>query len=474
MAGDAEHGFRLAHPRFQSYLTDNRLKEPTQRPYREALIAYCARWREHESLYALRHYAEHLADTGTEPGLFTLARDDEFAAAQARILPSEPRLPATTSELAFAVAAQNDDAPGMAEFALRKARQLAVARTALSPLQAVREIGAEAAWTLADLYEPEHRALWHLLTAWELQDADQVEAARMTLQRLAEGDLAPLSSDMGFPILAALRALDVELTSALGARLLSDETRSNAALSFASAGNFTAALKTAQAIQNDWSRADALTSVAQAQAAAGETAAALETAQAIEDEEARAGALVAVARAQAKAGDTPAALETARAIEDVEWRREEALVAVAEAQAEAGETAAALETAQSIESDWSRADALVPVARAQAKAGDTPAALETAQAIEDADRRLKALASVAGGQAEAGDTAAALETVQAIDDEDGRVNALASVAQALAEAGDTAARLRSCRRSRKSRCGHWCSSWPRTLRRRQVRLPRPS
>ena len=185
IVGDRRVGYSLGHPRFQSYLSEERLTEPTRRPYRDRLIAFCARWDEHGSLYALRHYAEHLAEAEDDGEFFTLVRDEEFAAAQSSYLPSEPRLPAKACELAYATAADKDDAPGMAEFALQKARRLAAARTALSPLAAAREINVETAWALADLHEPQDRDLWYLLVAWELKEAGQPGVAQVTLGRLA-------------------------------------------------------------------------------------------------------------------------------------------------------------------------------------------------------------------------------------------------------------------------------------------------
>src|SRR5262249_7351370 len=90
--GDAERGFALAQPRFQSYLAEQRLRGVAQRDSREALIAYCARWRELGSEYALRHYAEHLVDGERVDELLALARDDEYAVTVYRALPAEPSL----------------------------------------------------------------------------------------------------------------------------------------------------------------------------------------------------------------------------------------------------------------------------------------------------------------------------------------------------------------------------------------------
>ena len=65
VVGDAEYGYALCHPRFQAYLGEQRIKEPDRKPYRERLLAWCARWRTSRSRYALTHYVQHLAEATT-------------------------------------------------------------------------------------------------------------------------------------------------------------------------------------------------------------------------------------------------------------------------------------------------------------------------------------------------------------------------------------------------------------------------
>jgi len=65
VVGDAEYGYALCHPRFQAYLGERRIKEPDQKPYRDRLLAWCARWRTNRSRYALTHYIQHLAEATT-------------------------------------------------------------------------------------------------------------------------------------------------------------------------------------------------------------------------------------------------------------------------------------------------------------------------------------------------------------------------------------------------------------------------
>src|ERR1043166_2223273 len=60
ITGDEENGYTMGHPRFQTYVAE-RMGDDRER-YRESLLAYCLKWREHESSYALRNLAGHLAE----------------------------------------------------------------------------------------------------------------------------------------------------------------------------------------------------------------------------------------------------------------------------------------------------------------------------------------------------------------------------------------------------------------------------
>jgi hypothetical protein len=62
LLGDPRAGYTLAHQRFQDFVTTQKIKGPAQKPYRQCLLNYCRRWREHRSRYAFGHLAEHLAD----------------------------------------------------------------------------------------------------------------------------------------------------------------------------------------------------------------------------------------------------------------------------------------------------------------------------------------------------------------------------------------------------------------------------
>jgi hypothetical protein len=62
VVGDEAEGYSLAHPRFQEFVAREEIKAAAQRPYREKLLAYCRRWREHKSRYSLTYYAAHLVE----------------------------------------------------------------------------------------------------------------------------------------------------------------------------------------------------------------------------------------------------------------------------------------------------------------------------------------------------------------------------------------------------------------------------
>ena len=67
VSGDEERGYSLCHPRFQEYLRD-RIKDRVSH-YRQKLINYSMRWREHESAYALKFMIAHLFEAKQYSGL---------------------------------------------------------------------------------------------------------------------------------------------------------------------------------------------------------------------------------------------------------------------------------------------------------------------------------------------------------------------------------------------------------------------
>ncbi|HEY6344536.1 MAG TPA: hypothetical protein VIY49_23835 [Bryobacteraceae bacterium] len=194
------------------------------------------------------------------------------------------------------------------------------------------------------------------------------------------------------------------------------------------------------------SRADVLSSIAQAQAANGHFSEAVHTTQRIEDQRVRADALSSIAQAQAAAGQLTAAqtnwnaaLIVAEKLDD--FSRAATSGSVAQAQAIAGQFAAALSTAHHIQDGGSQAAALSFIAQAQATAGHVneaetnwDAALMIAQKLDDFTRA-DTFGSVAQAQAIAGQFAAALSTAQHIQDRDSQAAALSFIARSQAKAG---------------------------------------
>jgi hypothetical protein len=78
VVGNAERGYALAHPHLRQYM---RTRIKTE-PYLDRLLAYCASWQEHHSAYALRYYAQHLAEAGQIDALCTLVESQDWTFAK--------------------------------------------------------------------------------------------------------------------------------------------------------------------------------------------------------------------------------------------------------------------------------------------------------------------------------------------------------------------------------------------------------
>ena len=215
-----------------------------------------------------------------------------------------------------------------------------------------------------------------------------------------------------------------------------DKALSLAAKAQAAAGQFGAAVKTAELIEFVRWRAEALRAVAKAQAAAGQFSAAVKTAELIEDGYWR-------ATAQAAAGQFSAAIETAASIDDVKGRTY-AFRAVAEIQTKAGNVADARTTtkraadaARSIRDPSDRAQALNAVAASYIDMGDKESAratiglaVEATQAVADVKVRLERLFEIVKAQTKVGQSEAAQQTLttafeaaRAIEDMETRLSA---------------------------------------------------
>jgi len=408
--------------------------------------------------YVLRHGPEHLLLEGWQAELYRLARGEAFLKAQQEELPAKPEAPLRTLLAALQLAMERDDAPAMAEFCLGHVRRLLAVREE-SPLEALQSGSLERALNLAGLYEPERRVLWYLLLLWALRDAGDAQGAREVKERLVRDRIPRLTywqGEYGAYLLVEAVDCQQELFREMQQRLMGDDdSLLRLGHHLTARKEFTASLQAAWAIQDEGTRAKALSAVAQAQAQAGlhdlarlTFQQALQTARNIQDEEERANALSRVAKAQAQAGLHDLALQTARDIQDA-GPRARALSAVAQAQAQARlqdlanlTFQQALQTARNIHGEWTRAYALRVVAQAQAQAGlhdlarlTFQQALQTARDIQDKRLHALALLAVAQEQAEAGMHDLALQTARAIQDAGQRARALSAVAQSQAQAG---------------------------------------
>jgi RNA polymerase sigma factor (sigma-70 family) len=247
----------------------------------------------------------------------------------------------------------------------------------------------------------------------------------------------------------------------------------------AQAGDVKGARETADAIEHDNSRENALGKIAAAQAEAGDLKGAEESIAAVTEEVWKGEAMKALALAQARAGKLKEADKTAAAIshdasrifaltalvpahlrakdatgaatllkearktfdgfkEDDEQTdtRSATAGALAMGLAEAGDVKEARKLADTIKKPLWKAGALLQVAKAQAQNGDVKGAVETADAIDDAYCKGDALAEVVKAQVGAGDLKAALKTQETIEHPSSAVQALLDIAKALALAGD--------------------------------------
>jgi hypothetical protein len=82
VVGNDDEGYALCHPRFQDYVSSNRIKASDQKPYRDRVLNYCAAWEEHRSPYALNHFAEHLREAGQHEKLFRMLEAENWYAAR--------------------------------------------------------------------------------------------------------------------------------------------------------------------------------------------------------------------------------------------------------------------------------------------------------------------------------------------------------------------------------------------------------
>jgi len=367
--GDEENGYSLSHPRFQEYVKERLGQKCAQ--YEERLLAYCARWREHESDYALEHYAAHLFEAGRREELYGLI-DKEWMELKRRRTGSH-RSFAADVDLAFR-AAEGEGVKGLprlVQCALLSATLGSLA-TQVPPevLGVMARLGqAERALDYARLMvDPERKAeaLWLIsLALWEQGQADEARAVL--------GEALEVTRIIEEPDEKAGALSSIASALAQAGRL--DEA----------VAVLEEALEVARTIKWPWRKARALSSVVSALAQAGRLGEALEVARTIKEPDEKARALSSIASALAQAERLEEALEVARTIEEPD-EKANALSSIASALAQAGrldEAVAvleeALEVARTIEWPWEKAGALPSVTGAWTKMGWEKMALAIAQ-----------------------------------------------------------------------------------------------
>lgn len=433
--GNYQEGYALCHPRFAKHVQGWVGAEALQN-YIDVLLDYCARWRDHRSVYALQHYAEHLRAARHYSPLFVLARDEVFLQEQAKAFADEPDLPLRTVQTALKGAAENDNAGKMAEFLMIHARRVQEL-TKESPLTALRAGSIEGAWRLADLFEIDLSVLWYLLLAWELKDEGRIADAQKTLGRLCKKEFSRLvgwTSSMGAYLLAHTSDINEDAFIDLDARLFSDYNCRTLCEYLVNFGLVDTAVATALRRERDKAL---IQEVMIASIRAGDFDAADTLAEKIEN----AGyALERVVGSQVEAGKLEAAIKTADRIADKSWRGQ-ALQRIVEGYLNSGDLNRAIEISESIEPTYYHVMALGSIAVTQAQRGAHETARSTlAAAIEYAqvkEEQLVLLPIIAGFQVKTGEIDSAFETLQSLQ-ESGKYWGFRNIPKALAEQGEFA------------------------------------
>jgi tetratricopeptide (TPR) repeat protein len=395
-------------------------------------------------LYSLGHLPEHLLKAKQYGRLFSLARRGEFLTEQSRTFPLDPGLALRTLRLAIKGAADVDAVAQVAEFTITRAR-LHAAITQGTPLEILRAGNLERARAVAELFDLERRALWHLLLAWELKDTGRAQEAQATLEQLRAGPLPNLHgwrAKCGAFILAFLQDEEAEVLEAVAdALLLDDEDIRYLGEQLTARGKFGAATEAARKIKDAEKRTGALNGVAAQQIKVGEREAArvtlqeaLEAARKVWGATDKAEALNSVGALQREAGaEAEATFADAKKSREGTPPRDDRFDAVA--QARQGNFHVALSEVKRLNRKDEREDVLRRIAESQLRAkglvgdgwvivrpheserspGGLAGLLETAQKFDEGLRGelLKALAIA---QARAGGFTAAWQTAQGSGD----------------------------------------------------------
>jgi len=477
LTGDAKHRLSIFHSAFKEYvLRLEKYSDSGVQPFttvvqhaRDALLAWCGRWSENESSYALRHYADHLAEVGRWKDVYHLASEGAgFLERQVRALPDNPQAPLRTLRRALEGAIVQEDAGFMATFMLAHAHRVD-ALTHESPLEELRLHGLERAWELANAFEVEEWTCWVLMLAWECADTGREQNLQRIQERLQERPIQRLSNQVAEEIAqgwARQTSAGEPVFAAIVIRLLSDAWLAEIIPVMLELHSLHQAREVAQGIADPQAQAQALGEIAGVQARGGDMdgahrslADALEVARRIADPQVQAQALGEIAVAQARGGDMDGALVTARRIVEP-WAQARALgdivVALAESEDVDGPSrslADALKVARRIAVPKEQAEALGKIAVAQARGGNMDEArrsradaLEAARRIVDPQTQARVLGEIAATQARGGDMDGALVTARRIVEPWAQARVLGKIAEAQAQGGDMDGALKTARR----------------------------
>lgn len=325
----------------------------------DKLLKYCADWPSHSSLYALRHYVDHLKHKEQWDDLYELARSEAFIEAQKEYLPKEPNASLKAIEIALMEKAKANDAAQTVEFLLRHAYQVSKIVKKENPLFLARKDNLSGALMAANNYDKRLRALWYLLILWELKDLNRLRDLDSVIRQLSsqplprfnlysreEGGLARQGGGLAVFLLASISdILTCELYFKVCFNLLDEHLINSLCHVLAKANETSLALGLARKIKNDWLRESSLGDIIEALVTRENFISALEILHELPDEFSihRIEALKIISKQYADIGDFKASFENAQKITS-KAHRVVALVEIAKFQVEASYSSLALQT----------------------------------------------------------------------------------------------------------------------------------
>lgn len=442
IAGDPVSGYRLTHPRLRSVL-QARIRVPE---YRDKLVAFCSRWAETPSPYALRYFPAHLQELDRKAELIELGKNKQFFKSIHEVLPFELKLPLRTSELALRAAIAANDTAATAELILVHAREWMAISGLASPLDLAGDGHVEAAWHVMDVLDIYVATLWHLLIAWELKERGQTDHARDTLIRLSR---LPLLSFHGWdiedlvPLLVEAALIDPESFLRLLSALVPEEypAREHVLARLAAKGHWQIAVRAARENPNEGARLHTLEKILEITPPdfAGVSAAVRDVASSFQDARMQA---MAVARAGMRAGqlDGPAAaapyFAQARELLATSTSGEEIpLFALCQLRAGLAPDASDVQYVVEIAPVFA-STSRVQIAGILTELGKSSRAFELLDGMADADECDELLSSIAAASAGRGDISAATTALARIANPLARWQAFAPLADKLGETED--------------------------------------